>query len=387
MSRRSERRRMQEQLTNASSSILRGGSYMSETTSGGRTSSISQLILDRSKYLNGPSKPTIQVTQVATPQLPISGNANAATTAEIISSDRHKEMIWNEAQENRAYYKNRQLTDGNRLPWFRHVRKESQYSEFVMLDGDMAKSLLDNMWSESEGNRHLKPGLKDSYLRDLLSDRWIPSDESLGIDFKGIPYNGKHRLTALIESKKEWPFYMTFNALEEAKFTVDSGAKRNSAEKLKLIIDTKLGNRTVGFCKAIMRGLQSRVRYTETEIAEFAFKWKDLVEWIYQHIPRARAEVQAAIGKAYLWYGPELVEPFCDRLRELHFVQDGDPAKALFVALQRAKVNRINQALVAYRKTLAAIDAVVTNKELYKLYEKDEDIFQWQADWELPPKK
>jgi len=360
----------------------------------GRTS-VADLILARTRFLH-PDKPSIQVVQPqpAAPlekpgDKPVAASPALQDTAPvavdpIISSVRHKEMIFREADENRDHYLLKQLEDGEKLPWFRYVRKESQYSEFVMLTTEMAKAMLQSVWTETEGNRKLKVWLKDAYKRDIDNDRWIPSDESIGIDFNGVVYNGRHRLTALVESGKEWPFYVTFNCLEEAKFTVDSGAKRNSAEKLRLVIDTKLGNRTTGFCKAIMKGLQSKVRYTETEIAEFAHKWQDLIAWISSNLPVARAEVQAAIAKAYLWYGPEKIELFAERLREVKFTEDGDPARALYLALTKAKINRINVASVAYKKTLASVEATVTNKPLSRLYERDEDIFQWQEGWELP---
>lgn len=360
----------------------------------GRTS-VADLILARTRFLH-PDKPTVQVVQPP-PAAPLTKPgekpAAASPTLEkpvvpapdpIIASTRHKEMIFREAAENRDFYLMKQMEDGEKLPWFRYVRKESQYSEFVMLTTEMAQALLDHIWTETEGNRKLKVWLKDAYKRDIDGDRWIPSDEAIGIDFNGVVYNGRHRLTALVESGKEWPFYVTFNCLEEAKFTVDSGAKRNSAEKLRLVIDTKLGNRTTGFCKAIMKGLQNKVRYTETEIAEFAHKWQDLVAWISVNLPGARAEVQAAVAKAYLWYGPEKMEPFAERLREVKFTEDGDPARALYLALTKAKINRINVALVAYKKTLASVEATMTNKPLSRLYERDEDIFQWQEGWELP---
>lgn len=360
----------------------------------GRTS-VADLILARTRFLH-PEKPSVQVVQ-APPAPPLTrtpgdkpGVASTALEKPVakpdpfIASARHKEMIFREAAENRDFYLMKQLEDGEKLPWFRYVRKESQHSEFVMLTTDMAKALLESIWTETEGNRKLKVWLKDAYKRDIDGDRWIPSDEAIGIDFNGVVYNGRHRLTALMESGKEWPFYVTFNCLEEAKFTVDSGAKRNSAEKLRLVIDTKLGNRTTGFCKAIMKGLQNKVRYTETEIAEFAHKWQDLVAWISSNLPGARAEVQAAVAKAYLWYGPEKIEPFAERLREVKFTEDGDPARALYLALTKAKINRINVALVAYKKTLASVEATMTNKPLSRLYERDEDIFQWQDGWELP---
>lgn len=349
----------------------------------GRTS-VADLILARTKLFQA-EKPTIQVAKPPEvkpePIQPI-----VATEAEqsIIASNRHKELIWREARENRDYYIEQQLIDDEKLPWFRYVKKESQYSEFVMLDKSMALALLKSIWQENDGNRKLKEWLKDTYKRDILTDRWIPSDEAIGIDYNGVVYNGRHRLTALFESEKEWPFYMTFNCLEEAKFTVDSGAKRSSSEKLRLVINANMGNRTTGFCKAIMRGLNGKLRFTETEIAEFAIKWENLIVWISEHVPTQRAEVQAAIAKAYLWYGPEKIVPFCERLCKLTFAEDGDPARALYLALQRHKMTRVNVTSVAYKKTLNSIDAVMTNKAMSRLYEKDEDIFLWQPNWELP---
>lgn len=135
-------------------------------------------------------------------------------------------MIWQEAVDNRDHYLLMQMEDEGRKPWFRYPKKPSQYSEFVMLNREMAQALLDAIWSEDEGNRHFKRALADGYKRDYLNERWIPSDESIGINISGEVYNGRHRLTALVESGKEWPMYITFNVLDEVKFVVDSGAKR-----------------------------------------------------------------------------------------------------------------------------------------------------------------
>lgn len=350
----------------------------------GKTS-VAELILARSKFVNQPVKPAIELVKPA-PGVSLEVPETPKKTVEesVSASNRQKEMIFSEAVENRDYYITQQLKDNDRLPWFRYVRKMSQYSEFVMLNSDMAKSLLEAVWTEDDGNRKLKPWLKDGYKRDIESDSWIPSDESIGIDFNGVVYNGRHRLTAMSELDKEWPFYITFNALEEAKFTADSGAKRNASEKLRMIVNTKLGNRATGFCKALMKGIHTKVRYTETEIAEFAHKWEDVLSWVSKNVPHLRAEVQAALAKAYIWYGPEKIEPFAERINGVRFVEDGDPARTLYIALQKAKVNRINVPQVAYKKTLAAIDATMQNKPITRLYERETDIFQWKDNWELP---
>lgn len=394
MSKRNGRsvKNVQQEKKKAAKEMLMAG-LMDEGKSHGTSgrTSVADLILARTRLLQG-QKPTIQVAKppeikpapVIVPEPVVEPVIVTDAEKSIIASNHHKELIWKEARENRDYYIEQQLMDDEKLPWFRYVKKESQYSEFIMLDKSMALELLKSIWQENDGNRKLKEWLKETYKRDILTDRWIPSDEAIGIDYNGCVYNGRHRLTALLESEKEWPFYMTFNCLEEAKFTVDSGAKRSSTEKLRLVISANMGNRTTGFCKAIMRGLNGKLRFTETEIAEFAIKWENLIVWISEHVPTQRAEVQAAIAKAYLWYGPGKIVPFCERLCKLTFSEDGDPARALYLALQRQKMTRINVTSVAYKKTLNSISAEMNNKPMSRLYEKDEDIFVWLPNWELP---
>lgn len=295
-----------------------------------------------------------------------------------------KELIWLEAAENRDHYLTLQRNDNNKLPWFRYIKKETQYSEFVMLTTEMAQALIDNIWSEDDGNRALKPWLKDNYKRDILNGNWVPSDESIGIDYNGHVYNGRHRMTALVESEIEYPFYITFNALEQAKFTVDSGAKRTSAEKLKLVIDMPLGNKTTSFCKALMNS-GDKNRYTETEIAMFASQWQPLLAWVKEFIPAQRVEVQAAISKAYLMFGPEKIEPFCRRLSNLTFTGEDDPARALYVAMNRVKLQRNNGVGVAYQKTVNSLVCLLEDVGIKKLYRnKHEDFFEWGKDWTIP---
>lgn len=300
-------------------------------------------------------------------------------------SNQAKLDILRRAKENQDHYILVQMEDNERKPWFMYPKYTHQYSEFIMINPEMAQVMIDHLWSKDEGNRNFKPTLFEAYRRDIREDHWVPSDEGIGINLAFEVYNGQHRLRAIVAENKEMPMYVTWNVLEEAKFFVDSGAQRNLSERLKMVIETKLGPHTSGFCKAIMRGTNPRAKFTNSEVALFASKWQDLISWIHDHYPKGRAEVQAVLAKAYLWYGPELIEPFCHRLREIKF-GDNDPAKALYVSLQISKKNRTNVALLAYKKTLQAINALVNRRAISKLHERDEDIFQWLPGWELPPK-
>lgn len=356
--------------------------------------SFSELILGRKV----PTLPSIPLPSIAVlPNIPTSQPqiktepepAPVKTEQQIVNdamskSDKQKENILASALENKKYYLQQQAATSQ--VWFKNTKHEYQYSEFVMITPEMAKDMLDNLWNKDEGNREKKPLLIEAYKRDISNDHWIPTDEAIGINLSKEVYNGQHRLWAIHDSGKSMPMYITWNVLDEAKFFVDTGAIRNISEKLRMVIDPMLGNRTSGFCKAIMRGLNPKVKFTGADIAEFATKYQNLINWVAKHYPIGRAEVQAVLAKAYLWYGPELIEPFCDRLRNIRFTEN-DPARALYVSLQASKKNSNNTVLVSYRKALNAIDALINNKSLNRVFEKNVDIFEWLPGWEIPDNK
>jgi hypothetical protein len=301
---------------------------------------------------------------------------------EVKQSKRQKELIWKEALENQQYYLLKQMEDEdeNRQPWFRYIKKETQYGEFIFCTPEMVEECL----KYNPDNRNVKPQLVQVYKRDIVSDRWVPSHEAIAFNLSQNMFDGQHRCLAILEAGKGWPIWVVFNVLDEAKFTADSGAKRNQAEKLAMVVDPSLGNRTTGFIKAIMRGTGTRMRYSESEIAEFAFKWQTITNWVGEHLPTMRADVQAAVAKGVIWYGEEKFIPFCERIRNLQFTGDGDPAKALYRFIQAARVKRSNNPMETYKKTLAAIEHLINNTPCNKLYEKDDDIFPWLDGWEVP---
>lgn len=306
----------------------------------------------------------------------------------LAESQKQRSIIWDQAKQNRDYYENAVRKDNSGKAWFLYPKHNFQYAEFVMMSPEMAEAMIPFLWTTDHGNRRLKRTLVETYCRDLENDRWVPSNEGIGISINGEVFDGQHRLNAVVAAKKEWPFWCTWNVLNEAKFVVDSGSKRSVSEKLSMIVTNKLSNRAAGMCKAMMRGINPKVRFSETEIAEFAYKYEQVICWMSEVLPVARAEVQAACGKAYLWnieHRDKLVA-FCDRLREVTFNSEGDPAKALFMFLNRAKQSHNNVPLVCYKKTLAALNSYFNDKPLSKVLERDEDVFEWLPGWELPPR-
>lgn len=362
---------------------------------GGRSSVADLVLLRNARILQGQSVPpqpgtagTRPVIEQANPEQTNPEQAKADQRA-LSKSEEHRVEIWRVAEENRRHYLQAMTADQHPKPWFHYIKQKFQYAEFVMIDPDMAQSLLQSQYLDdgTSANRRIKPWLLEEYKRDMAAGRWIPSDEGIGVNLSGCMFNGQHRLTSIVETGITYPLWLTFNVLDEAKFVTDSGAKRTTAEKLQMVVDTKLGNRVAGFLKALMRGTADRMKFSDPEVAEFAAKWEHVIEWTKANTPKLRAEVQAAIAKAMLWYGEDKIKPFCERLTTIQFDGDGDPAKALFVAMQRAKVNRMNTIGVAYRKALQAIEAEIEGTEVFKLQgtRKDNDLFLWLPGWELPP--
>jgi len=288
-------------------------------------------------------------------------------------SRRMREQIWKDATANAAYYEGMAKKDGYKKPWFQYVRKEYQYGEFILLTPEMAEELL----RFNPDNRNMKPWLTAAYKRDMDGDNWIPSHEAIGINLSGNMFDGQHRAEAVVEAKKAVPVWVVFNVLDEAKFVADSGAKRNVNEKLAMVCKVTLHNRTAGFIKAMMRGIKPKFKFSEAEIATFATQYANVIEWIGKYLPAARADVQAAIGKAFLWHGPEKLAAFCDRLRETQFTDSEDPAKTLYFYIQRLRAKKVNDPISTYKKTLAAIHHALEGTPCGKLYEKNEDIFEW----------
>jgi hypothetical protein len=176
----------------------------------------------------------------------------------------------------------------------------------------------------------------------------------------------------------------------EAIYATDSGDKRPVNEKLGFLFpDLRMTHKTAALCRSMMAGLANRgTRYTETEIAGFMIQHKSVLEWLTSNLHNYRADLQAVLGKALLWWGEEVVGPFVDRLRTVLFKSEGDPARSLYHWIQNAKQKGRKDSyanpVTYYKKTLAAIHAHAANKDAKRIIAKEQDIFEWLPGWKVP---
>ena len=142
----------------------------------------------------------------------------------------------------------------------------------------------------------------------------------------------------------------------------------------------------------MMRGVEpGKPTYTTAEIALFQDKHGHVIERArellgVQHTKRA--DVFAATAKALLWYGEEMIAPFCERFRLIHWNGTGDPAALLYTNLVKAKAGakKLKQH-ECYKITLAAVEAEVHGRTVTRLHVRNQDIFKWQQGWEVPPRR
>lgn len=302
---------------------------------------------------------------------------------------------WIQSLKNRDYYDEKQLLDNCEKSWFSYPRQTLQYSDFVFTTPDMAQKVLDAM----PLNRNEISDHSDALSRDMVNGRFIQTDDSISLNKISNCHDGQHRETAIIKAAKldpnfkGWPLYYTWNVPVEAIYTKDSGKNRTTYHRLQILSpDLKLTQKHMAVCRAMMMGMTSRtMTYTDSEVGEFFIKHKDVISWIgkFKCLAKQRADLQAVMGKALLWWGVGVVEPFLQRLQTMQFTGDGDPAKTLFVWLNKQKEQGKRRAFVApviyYKKSLAAIYAHATGKLCVKVTQKKDDIFEWLAGWEIPP--
>lgn len=286
-----------------------------------------------------------------------------------------------EGERNQRYYLEHASKSGT--PWLHHPKHANQYSEFILVTPEMAEIALQY---NNNPRKRIKQRSVEAYSRDMKSNNWIDTAESIDIDINGEIYNGQHRLSAIILAGVPVLLYVTFNTTVEARFGVDQGVTRSATEKLDLVIENNIGTKLAAVCRSMMRGTnQSGTKYSHAEIVQFAMKYGAVIEWIAKTCPGVRADVQAAFAKAALWFGVDRIEPFVRRFADVMFESPHDPARRLHDFVISSRGNGASKgSLTTYKRTVAAVTAYIEGKELRALNERSKDFFEWGPDWVVP---
>ncbi|MGH7174809.1 MAG: hypothetical protein ACREGR_00420, partial [Minisyncoccia bacterium] len=259
---------------------------------------------------------------------------------------------WKRACENRDYYEYKALEASQPGKyWFNFPKEELQYSELVYLTPEMMDDLLKRM----PVNRDEDPEWIEGICRDVKNQRWMQTSESLDINTLGNFQNGRHRAEGVKLAGTGWVFYVTWNVPPQSILVTDTGKRRGANQQIQLVYDSEMSQKTAALCRAMMGGLENHgTTYTPAEIVDFAVQYKEVVGWATKLLgtrkkERAyRADVQAVVAKAYLYYGKDAIEPFAQRLSSCNWEGDGDPVKTLYFWIQGAR--KAHQPGIVYYK-------------------------------------
>jgi hypothetical protein len=140
--------------------------------------------------------------------------------------------------------------------------------------------------------------------------------------------------------------------------------------------------------RAMMRGTQPFYRYSVDDIVACADKHRATIDQAFDLVGKIQAPVIAAVAKAIMWFGVESVQGFCQRLREVSFKEEGDPAKVLYLfMMNRSKSSNERKDGQMYKKAVSALRYEVANRPCFKLHDAKEDFFPWVGGWSVPTKE
>jgi len=96
----------------------------------------------------------------------------------------------------------------------------------VLITPNVAHDLL----TLNINNRKYSQRTVDKFAYIMKEDNWIPNGDTIGIDCKGVLFDGQQRLMAIHQSGKAQIYPIFYGAPEEAYATKDSGKKRTPAD-------------------------------------------------------------------------------------------------------------------------------------------------------------
>lgn len=228
---------------------------------------------------------------------------------------------------------------------------------------EMASTWLAN----NTHNRKLRKTLVESYARDMANGRWTVNGEAIQISNSGTLLNGQHRLTALVQAGVPVQMLVVTNLPESAQDTIDTGAKRQLGDVLKLAgyNDGKTLAAVAMFSQQIKHG--KMYRGTDTERRQLVEN-DEVLQWVVANVlPSLPTHLASKTLFAYAYRVLHHIDPddcavFFTKLATLENLPPGSPILALhkrLISMDRKSASWTNRSHVlaliyiawnAYRK-------------------------------------
>lgn len=120
---------------------------------------------------------------------------------------------------------------------------------------------------------------------------------------------------------------------------------------------------------------------SDQDVAIFMNKYDEVIESVYEFMPRGMTTVAAAVGKCAIKYGPERAIRFLKNFKEGIFEGKDDPVYHFWMWLHGLKgPKRKKHDISTYEITLYACKQYCLGKKIKRL-DRSKEIFDWTADW------
>lgn len=248
-------------------------------------------------------------------------------------------------------------------------------------DRDLVESLL----AANTKNRTPKQSSILVYADEMLSGNWKVTNQGIGLSASGVLVDGQNRLLAMRAAGYPPVDFLLVTGLDEdAANYIDIGAKRSTADLLKLVFNVTLASRLAAAisCSLKVRRGNWVQKFTPSELIKGYKDFGTEIESIF-HVEGAQklpAPVIAALAEVARQKSELVaVSRFTEQVLKGELLQAGDPALTLrnWMA-SHAKNGGLGGSGPAQRerywKTFRATEAFVKGEKLHKLYYSEGEV-------------
>lgn len=268
--------------------------------------------------------------------------------------------------------------------------------------------LMALQWIElnAPNNRNVIPSLVDQICGDLSTNKALPSHQGVAFNQGNQMFDGQNRLHAIVQANTPMWLLVFWGVNDGTMAITDTGRSRTIAASAR-IAGKDFGSRHVAIINRANKHVSfSPNRISRTRLFELIDEHRTGLDWTIKHVQTApfnRADVSAAIFRAYYNMDEYFLERFCRILRTGVVEVDADKTILMLrdsvmrgdhVRTQKAVTPSQNE-MARYYKTLRTILAAKRGEHISKLqtpiggYDRYQDVFPIPADvatWEAKGK-
>ncbi len=207
---------------------------------------------------------------------------------------------------------------------------EGLVTTYEFVDPDLAKTWLD---AHNTHNRPISKVHVATLAADLTAGRWKTTHQGVAFDTNGVLVDGQHRLAAIVEAGIGATLQITRGVDPQAFEVIDQHKKRTAGQILAMEGIQRDAPRLAAMARALLFARHNKSRITIAEATQFALEKREHFEKFLPIARKFSPAAGAAFALASMW-GWEAAEKVADRMINLTFEGETDPAKVLFKAAE-----------------------------------------------------